>query len=76
MLKLEKSQYLNSILQLNFTKYEKKVMLQICLLQEDLKDWMEKCFHKIYIFLFDLKKHTWKSKIQFSNHDIWNVKKP
>ena len=38
MLKLEKSQYLNSILQLNFTKYEKKVMLQICLLQEDLKD--------------------------------------
>ena len=25
MLKLEKSQYLNSILQLNFTKYEKKI---------------------------------------------------
>ena len=28
MLKLEKSQYLNFIFQLNFTKYEKKVMIQ------------------------------------------------
>ena len=35
MLKLEKSQYPNSIFQLNFTKYEKKV-IQNCLLHKDL----------------------------------------
>ena len=37
MLKLDKSQYLNFIFQFNYTKYEKKVMIQNCLLQEDLQ---------------------------------------
>ena len=37
MLKLEKSQYPNSIFQLNFTKYEKKVMIQNGLLHKDLQ---------------------------------------
>ena len=37
MLKLLKSPYLNSIFQLNFTKYEKKVMIQNCLLHKDLQ---------------------------------------
>ena len=36
MLKLDKSKYLNSIFQLNYTKYE-KVMIQNCLLQKDLQ---------------------------------------
>ena len=34
---LKKSQYLNSIFQLNFTKYKKKVMIQNCLLHKDLQ---------------------------------------
>ena len=37
MLKLEKSKYLNSIFQLNYMKYEKKVMIQNCLIQKDLQ---------------------------------------
>ena len=37
MLKLEQSQYLNSIFQLNYTKYEKKVMIQNCLQHKDLQ---------------------------------------
>ena len=37
MLKLEKSQYLNSIFHLNYTKYEKKVMIQHFLVQKDLQ---------------------------------------
>ena len=36
MLKPEKSQYQNSIFQLN-RRYEKKVMIQNCLLQKDLQ---------------------------------------
>ena len=37
MLKLEKSQYLNSIFQLNYTRYEKKVMIQNFLIHKDLQ---------------------------------------
>ena len=37
MLKLEKSQYLNSSFQLRYTKYEKKVAIQNCLLHKDLQ---------------------------------------
>ena len=37
MLKLEKSQYLNYIFQLNYTKYEKKDMIQNCLLHKGLQ---------------------------------------
>ena len=35
MSKLEKSQYLNFIFQLNFMKYDKKVMIQNFLLHKD-----------------------------------------
>ena len=38
MLKLEKSQYLNPIFQLNYTKQEKKVMIHNFLLHKDLQD--------------------------------------
>ena len=37
MLKLEKSQYLNSIFKLNYTKYEKKVAKRNCLLHKYLQ---------------------------------------
>ena len=37
MLKLEKSQYLNSIFQLNYAKFEKKVMTQNCSLHKYLQ---------------------------------------
>ena len=37
MLKFEKSQYLNSIFELNYTKYDKKVMTQNFLLHKDLQ---------------------------------------
>ena len=76
MLKLEKSQYLNSIFQLNITKYEKKVMIQNCLLYKDLQVWIATFFHKMFFFLFDLKKYSWKSKIQFFNNNMWSTEKP
>ena len=65
MLIIEKSYYLNSIFQLNYTKYEKKVMIQNCLLHKDLQVWIATFFHKMYTYLFNLKKYYWKSKIQF-----------
>ena len=37
MLRLKKSQYLNSIFELNFMKYAKKVMIQNRLLHKDLQ---------------------------------------
>ena len=37
MLKLEKNQYINSIFQLNYTRYKKKVILQNCLLHKDVQ---------------------------------------
>ena len=59
MLKHEKSQYLNSILQINLTKYEKKVMIQNCLLHTDLQVWTVKFLHKIYIFFL-----IWQNTIE------------
>ena len=67
--------YLNSIFQLNFTKYEKKVMTQNCLLNKDLQVRIAIFYHKMYIFLSNLKKYYWKSKIQFFNNNMWNSKK-
>ena len=57
---------------LNYTRYDRKVMIQNCLLHKDLQIWIAKFFHKMYIFLFNLK--YWKSKIQFFNHNMWNTK--
>ena len=37
MLKLEKSQYQNSIFQLNYTRYEKNVIIQNYLPKKDLE---------------------------------------
>ena len=65
MLYLEKSQYLNSIFQLNYTKYAKNVMVQNCLLHKDLKVWKWKFFYKMYIFLFILKNTIEKAKFNF-----------
>ena len=56
MLKLEKSQYLNSILQLNYTIYEKKVLIQNCLFHKDLHVSIGTFSHKVYFFLSNLKK--------------------
>ena len=42
MLKLENSQYQNSIFQLNYTRYEKNVMIQNFFQQKDL-------FNKMYL---------------------------
>ena len=53
MLKLEKSQNLNSIFQLNYTKNEKQVMIQNCLLHKDLQIRVKTFFHKMYNFLFN-----------------------
>ena len=55
MLKLEKSQYQNSIFQLNYTKYEEEVMIQNCLLHKDLQVRIATFFHEMYIFHFNLK---------------------
>ena len=57
MFKLEKSQYLDSVFQINYTKYEKKVMIQNCSLHRDLQVRTATFFHKVYIFLFNLKKY-------------------
>ena len=75
MLKLVKIHYLNSIFQLKFTKYEKNVKKQNFLLHKDLQVWIRTLFHEMYIFLFNLKKYYWTSKIQFFNNNVWNTKK-
>ena len=55
MLKLEKeSKYLNSISQLNYMRYEKKVMIQNCLLHKDLQIWIATFFNNMY-FVLNLK---------------------
>ena len=59
MLKLEKSQCLNSIFQLNYTKYEKKVIIQNCLLDYIivyiLQVWTTNCMLKGCEKIFERK---------------------
>ena len=47
-------------------------MIQNCLLHKDLKVWTATFFHKMFVFLFNLKKYYWKSKIQFFSNNMWN----
>ena len=75
LLKLEKSQYQNSIFQLNCRIYEKKVITQNYFLHKDLQIWIATFFHKMYIFLFNLKKYYWKSKLQLFLTIICGVRK-
>ena len=63
MLKLEKSQCLNFIFQLNYTRYEKKVMIHNCLLHKHLQIKIATFFHEMYIYFFNLKYS--KSKIKY-----------
>ena len=60
MLKNEKSQYLNSIFQLNYTRYEKNVMIQNCLLHKDQQVSPAKFFPKIYIKLQKINLYVFK----------------
>ena len=53
MLKLQKSQYLNSIFKLNYTKYEKRYDTKY----KNLQVWTVTFIYKMYIFLFNLKKY-------------------
>ena len=54
MLKLEKSQYLNSIFQLNYTKYEKKLYdTKLLTTYKYLQVWIATFFHEMYILLFN-----------------------
>ena len=67
MLKLEKSQYLNSIFHLNYSRKEKNVMIQNCLLHKDLQIWM--CIMMTMCTLMPIEPQViW---ISFS---IWNKK--
>ena len=52
IVKFEKSQYKNSILQLNYRSYEKNIMIHNFLFQEDLKIWIV-TFNNMYIFVFN-----------------------
>ena len=58
MLKLEKSQYVNSIYQLNYTKYEKRVMLQNCWLHKNLQVWTAK-YYDFYFFTVFSSINKW-----------------
>ena len=49
---------------------QKNFMIQNCLLQEALQR-IVTFFYKVYIFLFDLKKYYWKSKLQFFKQNMW-----
>ena len=69
MLKLEKFQYENSIFQLNYRKYEKKVIIQNCLLQKDLQFESQHFFIRC-IFIFLNKKNTIKNQVQFFNQNM------
>ena len=57
MLKHEKSKYLNSISHLNYTKYEKNVVIQNCLLQKKSKNLNCHVFLHDVQFFFLLKKY-------------------
>ena len=57
MLKREKSQYLNSIFELNYTRYKQNVIIQNCLLQKGLQSLVVTFFYKICIILFDSKQY-------------------
>ena len=57
MLKLEKSQYLNSIFQLNYTKYEKKLRYKIVYYIKIYKFESQHFFIRC-IFFFLIKKYT------------------
>ena len=53
----------------------KKVIIQNYFLYEDLQIWIATFFHKMYIFLFNLKKYYSKSKLQFSLTIICKIRK-
>ena len=55
MLKLQKSQYQNSIFQVNYTRYEKDVVIQNCLLQKDLQISIAIFFIRFIFFVLILK---------------------
>ena len=54
MLKLE---YQNPISRLNYTRYEKNIMIENCSLQKDLQIWIENLFIKCMLF-FLIQKIT------------------
>ena len=73
MFKLETSQYQNSIFQLNYTRYEKKlpykIIFYIKIYKFELQHFVIRC-----IFFFLIKKNTiWKSKIQFFTKNMCNT---
>ena len=53
----------------------KKVMNKNYLLHKYLQLWFATFFHRMYIFLFNLKAYYRKSRIQFFNNNVWNTKK-
>ena len=53
----------------------KKVIIQNYFLHKDLQIWIATFFHTMYIFLFNLKKYYWKSKIQFCLTIICEIRK-
>ena len=57
MLKLDKSQYENSILQFNCTEYEKNIMIQNFLLEKDLQIPIATLFIRC-IFFFVIWKYA------------------
>ena len=75
MLKLEKSQYSNSIFQLNYTKYEKKLWYKIVYYIKIYKFKSQYFFIRCIFFFLIKKKYYLNSKIQFFNNNMWNTKK-
>ena len=53
----------------------KNFMIQYYFLHKHLQIWIVTFFHKMHIFLFNLKTNYWESKIQFFNNNMWNTKK-
>ena len=65
MLKLEKSQYLNSFFQLNYTRYDKVLLYKIVYYKKIYKPESPYFFYKMYIFLFNLKNTIENRKFKF-----------
>ena len=68
MLKLEKSKYLNSIFQLNCTRYENSLSYKNDNYKKIYKFKPQHCFIK-YVFFFLIEKII--LKIQFFNQNMW-----
>ena len=75
MLRLEKSQYQNSIYQLNYTRYEKKLSYKIVFYMKNYKFELQHFFKRCIFFFLIQKNNIENPKFNFFNNNIGKTKK-